>query len=143
MSAVEVAAVRPFERKFPPVVGVAMLALALAVTGGVILAGQAQEHPSVTTPGVLEVGAIVLELAAFVMLARIRPFAWDRFRLVFAWALVAYVIQGGMIEWAFAKYHTPARPLIALTLGIVVFATAVPLMIAFTVARYQAVPTSA
>jgi apolipoprotein N-acyltransferase len=111
----------------------------LAVTGGVILAGQALSRPSVAFPAVLEIAAIVLELAAIVMLVRIRPFAWDRFRLVFAWGFVAYVIQGGMIEWAFARNHTPGRPLAVLTLGIVVFATVVPLMIAFTVARYQAV----
>ncbi len=139
MSAVDVAAVRPLERKFPPVVPVAMVALALAVVGGVILAGQAMEHPSVTLPAALEVAAIALELVAVVLLVRIRPFAWQRFGQVFAVALIAYVVQGGMIEWAFAKNHTPGGPLAALTCGTVVFATIVPLMIAYTVARYQAV----
>jgi hypothetical protein len=140
MTVVDLAPVRPFERKIPPVVGVAMFSLALAVTGGVILAAQAQGHPSVALPMVLEVAAIVLELVAIAMMISIRPFAWFRFRQVFAVALVAYVIQGGMIEWAFAKNHTPAGPMTALTIGIVVFSTIVPMMIAFTVARYQAVP---
>ena len=139
MTAVDVAAVRPFERKLPPVVGVSMAALALAVTGGVILAARPLEHPSIVFPAALEVAAVVLELAAVVMMLRIRPFAWRRFRQVFAIALVAYVIQGAMIEWAFAKNHTPAGPITALTFGIVVFSTIVPLMIAFTVARYEAV----
>jgi hypothetical protein len=140
MTAVDLAPVRPFERKLPPVVGVAMLSLAMAVTGGVILAAQAQSTPSVALPMVIEIVAVALELVAVVMTLSIRPFAWLRFRQVFAVALVAYVIQAGMIEWAFAKNHTPAGPLTALTLGIVVFATIVPLMIAFTTARYQAVP---
>ena len=140
MTVVDLVPVRPFERKLPPVVGVAMVSLALAVTGGVILAAQAESRPSVVLPMVLEVVAVALELVAIVMMLSIRPFAWFRFRPVFAIALVAYVIQAGMIEWAFAKNHTPAGPLTALTLGIVVFATSVPVMIAFTVARYQAVP---
>ena len=140
MSAGDVVAVRPFERKLPPVVGVAMVALAFAVTGGVILAGQPVQHPSLVGPTVLEGGALVLELVSIVMMLRIRPFAWDRFRLVFGWAFLAYVIQGGMIEWAFAKNHTPGGPIAVLTCGIVVFSTIVPLMIAYTVARYQAVP---
>lgn len=139
MTVADLVPVRPFERKLPPVVGVAMASLALAVTGGVILAAQAESHPSVALPMALEVAAVVLELVAIVMMVSIRPFAWFRFRQVFAWAFVAYVIQGGMIEWAFAKNHTPAGPLTALTMGIVVFATIVPVMIAFTTARYQAV----
>jgi hypothetical protein len=85
------------------------------------------------------VGAIVLELAAIVMLVTIRPFAWDRFFLVLGWTLLAYVLQSGIIEWSFIINDVPGRPLAVLTAGLVVFATIVPLMIAFTVARYQSV----
>jgi hypothetical protein len=82
---------------------------------------------------------IVLELVAVVMLATIRPFAWPRFAQVARWALLAYVAQSAIIEWSFVKNHVPGRPLSVLTAGLVVFATVVPLMIAFTVARYRAV----
>ena len=139
MTALGVTTGRPFDRKLPPVVEVAMVALAAAVTGGVILASQATEKPSLVFPTVLMVTAAVLELVAVVLAARIRPFAWDRFKQVYGWGFVAYAIQGGMIEWSFAKNHTPRGPLTLLTIGLVVFATIVPLMIAFTVARYQAV----
>ena len=139
MTALGVTPFRPFDRKLPPVVEVAMVALAAAVTGGVILAAQATEKPSLVLPTVLMVVAAVLELATVVLAMRIRPFAWDRFRQVYGWGFVAYSIQGGMIEWSFAKNHTPAGPLTLLTIGLVVFATIVPLMIAFIVARYQAV----
>lgn len=131
--------VRPFERKLPPVVEVAMVALAAAVTGGVILASQVTEDPSLVFPTVLMIVAAVLELVSIVLAVRVRPFAWDRFRQVYLWGFVAYAIQGGMIEWSFAKNDTPSGPLTLLTIGIVVFSTIVPLMIAFTVARYQAV----
>ncbi len=133
------APMRPFERKLPPVVGVSMVALACAVVAGVILAALVFQHTSLVVPTIFVVAALVLEATAIGMMVSIRPFAWDRFRLVFGWAFVAYAIQGGMIEWAFAKNHTPAGPLTVLTLGIVVFSTIVPVMIGFTVARYQAV----
>lgn len=130
---------RPFDRTLPPVVGVSMASLTLAVTGGVILAAQAMQKPSLALPTVLEVGAVVLELVAVALMVGIRPFAWGRFRQVFGIALVAYAIQAGVIEWSFVKNHVPGSPLTVLTVGLLVFATIVPLMIAFTAARYQAV----
>ena len=50
--------------------------------------------------------------------------------------------QSAVIEWSFIINDVPGRPLAVLTAGLVVFATIVPLMIAFTVARYQSVPES-
>jgi len=129
----------PFDRKLPPVIGVSMAALTLAVTGGVILAAQAMSRPSLTLPTVLEIAAVALELAAVGMLISIRPFAWGRFRQVFGFALIAYIIQAGIVEWSFVRNHVPRSPLTVLTVGLVVFATIVPLMIAFTATRYQAV----
>ncbi len=139
MTAVGSAPVRPFDRTMPPVIAIAMVSLALAVTGGIFLAANAMQDPSLALPATLEIGAIVLELVAFVLALRIRPFAWDRFRQVYLWAFLAYAIQGGMIEFSFIRNDTPNGPLVWLTLGIVAFSTLVPLMIAFTVARYQAV----
>lgn len=141
MSSVTDAPVRPFERKLPPVVPVAMLGLTLAITGGVIVVGQIGEKPSLAVPTVFMSGAIILELAAIVMLVTIRPFAWPRFALVFRWTLLAYVLQSAIIEWSFIVNDVPGRPLAVLSAGLVVFATIVPLMIAFTVARYQSVAT--
>lgn len=136
----DVAHVRPFERHVPPVIPVAMTALGLAVTAGVILAAQAMTHPSLVLPTVLVAAAVALEIAAVVLAVSIRPFAWTRFRHVGAWTLLAYVLQSSMIEWSFAKNHVPGGPMTLLTIGILVFATVVPFMIAFTVARYEAAP---
>ncbi len=130
---------RPFDRKLPPVIGVSMASMTLAVTGGVILAAQAMSKPSLILPTVLEVAAIVLGLVAVGLMVSIRPFAWWRFGQVFGIALIAYIVQAGIIEWSFVKNHVPGSPLTVLTLGLVVFATIVPLMIAFTAARYQEV----
>lgn len=141
MSAVAAAPVRPFERKFPPVVVAAMVGLTLAITGGILVVAQMGEKQSLAVPTGFMAGAIVLELAAIVMLVTIRPFAWDRFFLVLRWTLLAYVLQSGIIEWSFIKNDVPGRPLAVLTAGLMVFATIVPVMIAFTVARYQSVTT--
>lgn len=131
--------VRPFERKLPPVVPVGMVALSLAITSGILVVAQIGGASRLLVPSVFMGGGIVLELVAIVMLVGIRPFAWGRFVPVFRWALLAYVLQSAIIEWSFVKNHVPGRPLAVLTGGLVVFATAVPLMIAFTSARYQAV----
>ena len=139
MSTTAVAVVRPFERKLRPVVGVAMAALTSAITGGILVVAQIGEEPDLVVPSVLMGAAIVLEIAAIVMLTAIRPFAWARFTQVFRWALLAYVLQSAIIEWSFIRNDVPGRPLAVLSIGLVVFSTAVPLMIAFTVARYQAV----
>jgi hypothetical protein len=130
---------RPFERSVPPVVIVAMAALTLAITGGILVVAQIGEEPRLAVPTLFVVGAAVLEIAAVVMSATVRPFAWARFFLVFRWALLAYALQSAVIAWSFVINDVPGRPLAVLLVGLVVFATIVPLMIAFTVARYQSV----
>lgn len=130
---------RPFDRKMPPVIGLCMAALTLAIIGGVLIASQIGTEPSLTLPRVLVVIALVVEVTAVAIMIRVRPFAWGLFRRVFGVALCAYVVQSGIIGWTFVKNDVPAAPFIVLTGGLVVFATIVPLMIAFTVARYQVV----
>lgn len=133
--------VRPLEREVPPVIPVAMASLSLAVTGGVILAAGATVDQSLVLPGILVGAGIALELVAVVMAVLIRPFAWFRFRQVFGWALLAYVLQSGIIVFSFVRNSIPSGPLAVLTVGLIVFATDVPFMIAFTTARYQEVTT--
>jgi hypothetical protein len=70
-------------------------------------------------------------------LARADGFAWRRFVEVARWALVAYTVIAGMIEYVFLRNDTSGGPLVVLTLSLVVFAVHVPLLIGFTVARYD------
>lgn len=129
--------VRPFERPMPPIVAIGMSALSLAVISGVLVAGQIGGQPSLTLPAVLVVIGLLLEIVSVAFLVRIRPLAWWRFRTVFGWTLLAYVLQSSVIEWSFVKNDVPGRPMEILSAGLVVFATVVPLMISFTTARYQ------
>lgn len=125
-----------FARRFPPVAELTIGSLALIVVGGIVMASYVPRRPPLGLPIALLVASAALLGAAVVVLARIRDFAWDRFFRVAGWALLAYVISAGMIEFAFAKDHVPTGPLVVLTLMLVVFAVDVPLIIGFTVARY-------
>jgi hypothetical protein len=53
------------------------------------------------------------------------------------WALLAYVISAGMIGFAFIKDHIRGAPLALVLVMLVIYALDVPLVIAFTVARYS------
>ena len=70
------------------------------------------------------------------LLARIQDFAWDKFRLVYKWALMAYILEAGVIGFAFVRDHTQGGSLAVIVGLLVVFAVSVPTTIAYTVARF-------
>ena len=84
-----------------------------------------------------------LALTSGYLLSRLGQFAWPRFFLTFRWALLAYVISAGMIGFAFVRDHTRGAPLALVIVMLVIFALDVPLVIAFTVARYSSPPHAA
>jgi len=131
------------ERRFPPVAVLATVALGLVVIGGILMASYAPRRPPLTLPIIVLTAAVALLVVDVVLLFRLRDFAWDRFWLVFRWALLAYAISAGMIEFAFVRDHTRGAPLVVVTAMLIVFAVSVPLIIAFTVARYASQPSSA
>jgi hypothetical protein len=125
------------DRPFPKAVEAAVLSLAAVVVGGVWLGSHAPRRPPMALPTVLLVVAVVLLLAAIVMVLRVADFSWNAFVRVGRWALLAYVISSGMIEFAFVRNHTRGAPLAVVTGMLIVFALDVPFIIATTVARYQ------
>ena len=124
------------ERPFPPVAWLSTAALALVVAGGIVMASYAPRRPPLAVPTALLVVSAVALATAWVLLSRHRPFAWRTFRRVFKWALLAYVISAGMIEFAFVRDHTRGAPLLVVSGLLVLFATSVPTTIAVTTARY-------
>jgi hypothetical protein len=124
------------ERRLPPVTEVGMASLALIVAGGIYLSAHLPKHVPLT-PAIVLLGASVVLLAGnLAALARVQGFAWGRFFEIARWALLAYVIIAGMIEYSFLRDHLSGGPLVVLTLSLVVFAVHVPVLIGFTVARY-------
>jgi hypothetical protein len=125
------------ERRLPPVTQVGMASLALIVAGGIYLSAHLPRHVPLG-PAVALLAASVLLLAGnLIALARVPGFAWGRFFQVARWSLVAYSIIAGMIEYAFLRDHVSGGALVVLTLSLVVFAVHVPVLIGFTVARFE------
>jgi hypothetical protein len=123
-------------RALPPVTALGMASLALILAGGIYLAAHLpRQVPLAPAVALLAASAVVLAIN-LVLLARVRDFAWRTFFLVGRWALLAYVITAGLIEYAFLRDGLSGGPLVVLTLSIVVYAVHVPVLIAFTVARY-------
>lgn len=121
----------------PRVMELGVGALVLVVASGIYLAAQARRHPSLVPPIVLLSVAAVLVLLAAGQLARVRRFAWSKFRMVFGWALLEYCVIGGMLVFVFVRDHTPGSILGLFIAALVLFAADIPMMFGFSVARYQ------
>ncbi|HEY2479782.1 MAG TPA: hypothetical protein VGI17_13770 [Solirubrobacterales bacterium] len=124
------------ERPMPPVTQVGMASLGLIVAGGIYLAAHLPESVPLAPAIVLLCLSALLLAANLLSLSRVDDFAWHRFFQVGAWALLAYTITAGLIEYAFLRNGLSGGPLIVVTLSLVVYALHVPMLIAFTVARY-------
>ncbi len=125
------------ERRLPPVTEVAMLSLALIVAAGIYLSAHLPRQVPLTGAVVLLAVSALLLAGNLIALWRIQGFPWERFFAIARWALLAYVVVAGMIEYAFLRDHVSGGPLVVLTLSLVVFAVHVPTLIAFTVARFD------
>jgi hypothetical protein len=124
------------EVRLPPVTALGMLSLALVLVGGIYLSAHLPEHvPLGPAIALLAASAAVL-LGNVLALSRVKGFAWGSLFEVAKWALLAYAIIAGMIEYVFLRNDTSGGPLVVLTLSLIVFALNVPLLIGFTVARY-------
>jgi hypothetical protein len=126
------------ERKLPPVTEIGAAAMIAIAVGVIYNASYLPKHAQTGVAIAILLVAAALELVNALLLSRIREFAWARFRQVAGWALLAYAVISGMIEFAFVYDHTRGTQLVILTLLLMLFMLNVPVLIAFTVARYQA-----
>jgi hypothetical protein len=125
------------ERPLPPVTQLGMASLALILAGGIYLSAHLPQHVPLTPAVILLVASALLLACNLAALARVPEFAWDSFFQVAKWALLAYLVIAGMIEFSFLRDHLSGGPLVVLTLSLMIFAVHVPLLIGFTVARYH------
>ncbi|MEO7042254.1 MAG: hypothetical protein ABI035_08340 [Gemmatimonadaceae bacterium] len=125
------------ERTLPPVTQLGMASLALIVAGGIYLASYLPRQVPLMPAIILLTASAVLLVVNLLSLRRVPNFAWRRFVTVGKWALLAYTVTAGLIEFAFLRDGMSGAPLVVLTLSIVVYAVHVPVLIAFTVARYD------
>jgi hypothetical protein len=125
------------EQRLPPVTEVAIASMALIVIGGIFIASHLPKHVPLAAPVALLAASALLMLGNVVALRRVRGFNWERFFLVARWAALAYFITAGMLEWVFVKDGVRGGQLVVLSLSLLVYAVHVPLLIGFTVARYE------
>jgi hypothetical protein len=125
------------EQRLPPVTELGVVSMALIVTGGITIAAQLPGDVALGLPVALLAASALVMVWNVVSLARTPGFNWPVFFAVARWALVAYCVIAGILEWVFVKDGTTGGILVVLTLSLVVFAVHVPLLIGFTVARYQ------
>ena len=131
------AAVSVAERRLPPIAELLMASMACVIAGGIYMAAHLPQRPPLGLAiGLLATGAALLAGAA-ALTSTLRPFAWRTFRLVAGWAVVAYVVIAGLLEFTFVYDHTRGSLLVVLTLSLLVFALDIPLLLGFSVARYQ------
>ena len=130
-------------RRYPPIAQLTVGSLALIVIGGILMASYVPRPPPLAAPAALTAVSAALALTSAVLLSRLEQFAWPRFFLAFRWALLAYVISAGVIGFAFVRDHTRGAPLALVVVMLVIFALDVPVVIAFTVARYCSPPHAA
>ena len=124
-------------RRLPPVAELTVTSLALMLAGGVYLAAHLPKPPPLGPAVGLLAGGALLSAVAALLLARIRPFAWHTFFLVGKWALAAYTVIAGLLAFVFVFDGTRGAILAVLVLTLLVFAVDVPMIVAFTVARYD------
>jgi len=124
-------------RPMPPVSSIAIAVMALALAGGIDVAAHLPRPAALGLPvGLVSAAAAGLVVNA-VLLARLSDFAWHVFWRVAGWAGLAYVVIAGMIEYVMVYDGTRGALLGVMTALIVVFAVDIPVLLGFSVARYQ------
>jgi hypothetical protein len=134
MSAVPV---RPMDVRRPPIWECGVAALTFVVVSVIYLASYLPGKPNTVPVYVLLAAATLLVVAQLVMIGALSSFSRSSFHAVAGWSLVAYIVIGGMIEYVFLRNHTRGEELALLTWGLVLFVVDVPLILGFSVARYQ------
>ena len=126
-------------RRLPPVTEVGAAAMVAVALGVIFNAAYLPKHAPTAVAIAILVVAAALEATNLFLVSRIESFAWARFKQVAGWFMVAYAVIAGMIEYAFVYDDTRGTQLVILTLMLVLFMLNVPVLAAFTVARYERV----
>jgi hypothetical protein len=124
------------QRSLPPIIEVGVVAMALCIAGVIYLVSYTSA-PSLGPAIGLVIAAAAVVLANCAILARIPDFNWHVFWQVGWWTLVGYAVIAGMLMFTFIYDKLPSGQLALLVGTLAVFAVDIPIMLAFSVARFQ------
>ena len=124
-------------RRLPPIAEIAVGSMIFAIAGAIYIASYLPRHAPLAPAVALMAVSGGLLLVNGVVLARVGEFAWHTFFLVARWTLIGYAVIAGMLEYVFVYDHTRGSILVLMTLTLAVFAVDVPVILGFSVARYQ------
>lgn len=121
----------------PPIPLVCVSSMALVLVSGTYLAAYLPRRAPLGPAVGLVVAACAGLVLAVAMVANLREFAWDTFLVVVKWAAFAYLVIAGILEYVFIDDGTRGTMLVLLTLSLFVFAVDIPVLLGFSVARFQ------
>jgi hypothetical protein len=125
------------ERRLPPIIEIGSVGLAFSIAGVIYLSAYIPGHPSLAPAISLLAASAAVVGCNMLLLSRIPDFAWPMFWQVWRWTMLAYAIIAGMLIYVFIYDQIPTAQLTLLVLTLAVFAVDIPVMLAFSVARYQ------
>lgn len=125
------------QRSLPPVTELAILTIVLVVIGGTYIAGHIPNDVPLLLPTVLLIAGYAALLVNAYLLSRVADFAWSTFRQVFSRSLVGYGVIAGLLTYVFVRDDIPNDVMVFLAAMLILFALNIPLLFAFSVARYQ------
>ncbi|HXR10681.1 MAG TPA: hypothetical protein VN770_00165 [Gaiellaceae bacterium] len=111
--------------------------MSFVAAGVIVMASYLPKHAPLAAPIACLAFAAGLLVASAVLLSRVREFAFWRFFQVMRWGLLAYLVVAGMLEYTFLYDHTRGALLAIMTCMLLLFMVNVPLLMAFTVARFE------
>ena len=124
-------------QKLPPIEGISVAVLTLVIIGGVYVAAHLPNHVSLVPAVILTCIAGLLVIVNVILLTRIQNFARKTFFLVAKWALLAYLVIAGMLEYVFIYDGSRGPVLVLLSSTLAIFAINLPILFGFTVAKFQ------
>lgn len=121
----------------PPIPLVCVTSMGLVLMSGIYLAAYLPRRAPLGPAVGLVVASGVLLVLAVVLVASLGHFAWRAFFGVVKWALLAYAVIAGILEYVFVYDGTRGSMLVLLTLSLLIFAVDIPVLLGFSVARFQ------
>jgi hypothetical protein len=122
----------------PPIWECGVVTLLLVVVSVIVLAAYIPNLPNTIPLYIMLAAGTILIGVQLVLIGSLDNFSRSSFHTITTYALLAYVVIGGMIEYTFIRNHVSGEELALLTWGMALFIVDVPLILGFSVARYQA-----